>query len=249
MFENVRKILGITEPEFKVYIALMTLGSSSTGKICEETKIASSHIYIYLDSLIQKGLVTWHQTNTIKTFSAITPKNISKLLDDALQKINSEAIEFSKYVDNIESRTDTISPTVRIYQGISGVITAIDKSLTLLNQNETYYVFGSPTIANKKLNDFFMQFHKDRIKKKIGFKIIYDQRSEKYAKERTESPYTEVRLSTFKNNCEITIFKNIMQIIVLSDVPMVIEIENKDVASTFKDYFALVWQFSKKVKS
>src|SRR3989344_5620749 len=46
---------GLTEGEAKVYLALMELGSSTTGPIIEKAHVAKSIIYQLLDKLIQKG--------------------------------------------------------------------------------------------------------------------------------------------------------------------------------------------------
>ena len=49
--------IGLTKSEIKVYLALLELGSSTTGPIVEKSGASSSKIYEILEKLIQKGLV------------------------------------------------------------------------------------------------------------------------------------------------------------------------------------------------
>ena len=49
--------IGLTKSEINVYLALLELGSSSTGKIVDKSKAASSKIYEILDRLMQKRIV------------------------------------------------------------------------------------------------------------------------------------------------------------------------------------------------
>ena len=48
--------IGFTKSEIKIYLALLKLGSSTTGPIITESKTANSKIYEVLEKLIEKGL-------------------------------------------------------------------------------------------------------------------------------------------------------------------------------------------------
>ena len=50
--------IGLTKSEIKVYLALLELGSSTTGPIVDKSKASSSKIYEILDKLMQK-FVEW----------------------------------------------------------------------------------------------------------------------------------------------------------------------------------------------
>ena len=62
-----RKV-GLTDGESKVYLALLELGSSTTGPIVKEADIAKSIVYQILDRLIQKGLVSYIVKEKTKYF-------------------------------------------------------------------------------------------------------------------------------------------------------------------------------------
>ena len=56
---NALKDAGLTDGEAKVYLALLELGSSTTGPIIHKSKIAKSIVYQILEKLMQKGLVSY----------------------------------------------------------------------------------------------------------------------------------------------------------------------------------------------
>ena len=76
--EESLKEFGFSERESKVYIALLELGETTTGKISKMTRLNSSKIYDILERLIDKGLVSYVLKNKIKYFNALEPQNILK---------------------------------------------------------------------------------------------------------------------------------------------------------------------------
>ena len=51
--------LGLTRGEVKVYIALLEIGSSSVGQIIEKSGLQNSVVHRALNSLIEKGLISY----------------------------------------------------------------------------------------------------------------------------------------------------------------------------------------------
>src|SRR3989344_6582669 len=88
------KEAGLTDGEGKVYLALLKLGSTTSGPIIEESKVANSIIYRLLDSLIEKGLASYIIKEKTKYFTAAQPKKIVEYLEERKQKIedNKESI-------------------------------------------------------------------------------------------------------------------------------------------------------------
>ena len=48
--------IGLTRGEIKVYLTLLKLGETTTGKIIEEAQISSGKIYEILEKLIKKSI-------------------------------------------------------------------------------------------------------------------------------------------------------------------------------------------------
>src|SRR3989338_4958097 len=79
--------IGLTKSEIQVYLALLELGSSSTGKIVDKSKASSSKIYELLDKLMQKGLVSFIIKSGVKYFEAAPPDRIMDYMKEKEENI------------------------------------------------------------------------------------------------------------------------------------------------------------------
>ena len=57
--------LGLSERESSVYLALLELGQTTTGPLSKKSSIPNSKIYEVLNSLEEKGLVSWVLKNNL----------------------------------------------------------------------------------------------------------------------------------------------------------------------------------------
>ena len=76
--EEVLENIGLTKGEIDVYLALLDLGLSTTGKITKSANISSSKVYEVLQRLINKSLANYVIENGKHYYSA-TPVN--RLID------------------------------------------------------------------------------------------------------------------------------------------------------------------------
>ncbi|MBW3012929.1 helix-turn-helix domain-containing protein, partial [Candidatus Woesearchaeota archaeon] len=88
--ETLLEGLGLTKSEISVYLALLELGSSTTGKIVDKSGASSSKIYEILDKLIQKGLVSYVLKANIKYFEAAPPKRILDYIEEKKASISKQ---------------------------------------------------------------------------------------------------------------------------------------------------------------
>ena len=72
--------IGLTKSEIKVYLAMLKLGQTTSGKIVDEAKITRSKIYDILERLKNKGLVSFITKDSTKYFSATNPNNLLNYL-------------------------------------------------------------------------------------------------------------------------------------------------------------------------
>lgn len=247
MGSEVLQHAGLSLPEIKVFEALLRLGTSSSGKIIKESGVPSSHVYDVLDKLIKKGLVTYHISKNVRRYEAGNPETILTLYEKRKKDILKEESELKKKVQEFMTMSTLIDQEsrIRIYEGLTGIKSSIEKMLTSLKKNETYYVIGSPRFAGEKLNAFFRDVHERRIKKGIRFAIIYNASAKVYAEERKKSPLTSVKISDIDTPAEICMYRDTVQIIMFSHKPILIEVNDAGLAKSFHEYFNVLWKFAK----
>ena len=102
MDQSLLEQIGLTKSEINVYLALLELGSTSTGKIVEKSKASSSKIYEILDKLIQKGLASFIIKSGVKYFEAAPPDRILDYMEEKEKTIIKQKQEIRKLIPELE---------------------------------------------------------------------------------------------------------------------------------------------------
>ena len=128
MIEQALKQIGLTEGEIKVYLALLELGSCSTGKITKKSEISGSKVYEVLERLEKKGLVSSVKTNNVKYFEATDPQRIVDYLDEKKKDIENEKEEIEKIIPQlILKQSNSIKSEVNVFTGFKGAKNVFEK--------------------------------------------------------------------------------------------------------------------------
>ena len=241
-FQELEKV-GLTAREIRVYLALLEIGTSSVGNIIKHSGIPGSKIYETLNKLGKRGLVSNILKGKKMSFTASNPKNILEFIDSERNKIAETIIpQLERLQTNKkEDRQGTI------YEGING-IKAVYEMMLKINHGETIYVLGAPIQAQEKLEAFFIDFNKKRIKRGVKMKIIYNSDAEVYGKVREKMELTEVRYMKKEDTSPawIDIFGDKVAIFDFSDVPSAVLIKAEAIAKSFLNYFNISWRNSGK---
>src|SRR3989344_1905685 len=136
--------LGLTLGEIKVYLALLKLGSSSTGPIAKESQVSRSKLYIILDKLEKKGLASHVEEKGVTYFQAAEPSKIKDYLKEKEETVKKLQQDFEKFLPQLEAfhKESGRVQRVSVYQGFKGIITAHEHIYVKLKKGEMYYYVG-----------------------------------------------------------------------------------------------------------
>ena len=225
--------IGFGKTESEVYVALIKLGEATVLEISRETGLHRPNIYGALDNLIREGLVSkidkpknlFLARNPIKVLNYLKRKEIS--LDSMLKEID------NKYP--LKKHT-----SIGSFQGIFAAREAI---LSFLESNEPIYVYGIPRTASEILGPMIYKFHRERIKKKIQMKHIYNPDARQRIKYLNKRRFTEARAFPFKYNSHVStnICGDKVVFILWNDDINVVEIQNIELAEQQKKVFEAIW--------
>src|SRR3989344_3857642 len=81
------KDAGLTENENKIYTALIEIGPTLAGKISRKTGLHRRTVYDVVETLIQKGLVSYILENNRRVFNAVDPEHILDLMEEKKQSL------------------------------------------------------------------------------------------------------------------------------------------------------------------
>ena len=242
--------IGLTNSEAKVYLALLELGSTSKGDIVKEAAIASSKIYEVLDKLIDKGLASVVLKNGIKYFKASSPQKIKDLLEQKRKEILDEEKMLETILPTLENKHLLLNKEndAEIFRGWKGLDTVFQDILCTLKKGDTDYVFGASAGQDpKRARWFYDKYQLLMFKKGIRIKAIFNEEAREYFKKsKAIKNHLDTRFLQQSTPTEINIYGDKVLIIVLSKVPMAIMLRGKEIASSFRQYFDVMWLAAKK---
>jgi sugar-specific transcriptional regulator TrmB len=247
MVEQELKLLGLNDIDIKVYLMLLKLGESLASEIASKADIPRASIYDILERLEQEGLVSHIVKDFKKYFSAAEPKTIVKSLEYKKQRINSIMPE----LEDLKNKETAESLKAEIYDGVKGMETIMNQIL----EEKEMYVMGASRKTPEVMPYFMDKWHRERIKRKINVKIIYNDTPEireSYKKAKNilgigkfwDARFLNVKVSTpimtivFGNRIMLATWKK--------DKPSAVLITGKDIAETYKQYILSLWKIARK---
>jgi len=243
MEENL-KLLGLSNNEIQVYLALLKHGSLTGTEIRTNTCLANSRVYSSIDSLTNKGLITYEKRAKGKIYSALDPEIIDNILKKREEKIK-KCIPFLKNLQNKEIKTTETA----VFEGFQGFKHAFYKFAEECPRNEEISIIGfsNQSYKNEQLASLLRDVNKISKDKKHRFRMILDNKDNKFYERRSKEGLSNIRFmgKGFVSPAAIDIFKDIVYIFMWDENPYVFRIKNKNIANGFKIYFEFLWKQAK----
>jgi len=239
MNQAILEEFGLTPSEAKIYLVLLEQGASLAGIISRNTGIHRRSVYDCIERLVQKGLVSYIKSNNRKYFEAVSPERLLEILKKREDDINAVMPQLKLLQEMSAEKKETL-----FFRGKTALKSAFEDQL---KQSDEILVWGATTTSGDILPFYFPHFDRQRVKKKIKTKIIFNEsdRSHPSAK---KIPLAEVRFvpDSVKSNTEVHIYGRNICIVSWRADPVAILIREESMASGFRNYFDFMWQYAKK---
>ena len=243
------KEAGLTDGEIKVYLALLELGPSTAGPVIERARVAKSIVYIILEKLIEKGLVSYIIKEKTRQFQAAEPSKILDYIDERKEKMekNRRLIEHQipqlMLLKSLAKKT-----TVQVYEGYKGIQTAYEHLYLHLKRGDVFVLLGIPSFQEERYHLYWQRDHLRRAKAGISARLLFNQGTDaSILKNRNSYSLCEARYmpTDIQTPSWILCYKDHTIIVLQSKKAICIEIEDPDIASSFQSYFDHFWKMSK----
>ncbi len=253
MNTTILRDIGLTEGEIKVYLALIKLGSVTTGPLTDESKVSRSKIYNILERLIKKGLVSYIIKEKTRHYQAEDPVKIQTYLDKKEKEFKKQRTQIDKIIPQLElqKKLGKEPAEAQIYKGFKGIQTITEHIYTRLKRGDTFHDIGVPSFQEQKYHSYWHKDHVRRVKLGIKCQILFNKGAKREVlKNRNSYKGCDARYMPIpvETPAWILIYKDITVIVLQSDDGMAIEIKNQKIADSFKEYFNAFWKLSKKFK-
>lgn len=237
--------IGLTKSEIKVYLALLELGSSTTGAIVDKSGASSSKIYEILEKLVQKGLVSYIIQAGTKYFEAADPERILDYVKEKRDAIEKQEKDIEKLLPELKLKK-TLSKyksQATIFKGMKGAETAFEDILKTLKKGDEYYVLGVSIISDS-FRRFMLKFHKKRAKMGVKVKMLFNEQAKELGEERAKIPLTKIKYlpKEMFTPAAINVYANKTLIAVGTEELTFVLIESNEVADSFRAQFEGLWK-------
>ena len=237
--------LGLSDNEAKLYVALLELGSSTTGPLIKKSGLYRVIVYDTLEKLLKLGLVTYSLKNNRKQFEAADPNQILELIKNKEILARSVVAELRKH--RVEK---PIEQGAWVYEGWNGIRAAQENYFKEMKKGAggEYLMVGASKALHKKLDAFFNYFHERRAKLGIPAKLLFNENNRRFGNLKKQYKPVQVRFMPANSVTPswISTYKDMVLIGVAEETPMAFFIKNKAVAESYLQYFYFMWEQSGK---
>ena len=228
--------IGLTRNQSGVYLALLKLGSSTAQNIVKESGMHRSRVYDSLERLNQMGLVSSVVKDFKQYFQAVAPEKLLEYVDEQKEAVK-QALPELKNLEGMKKEEIKAS----VFKGKEGLKTIHSE---MLKEGKDVLVLGAKGLIFSELPYFIPNWDRERIKKKIHFKCLYDTEDIEKRQNKEKRVFYEGKIlpKGFDSNGVVNIFGNKVAIVLWKEkYPTGFMIDNKDIADSFRKWFKLIY--------
>lgn len=237
MDEQILEDLGLTKNQVKIYLALSDAGPTRITSLAKAAGLHRINTYDAVNKLAELGLVATSTRDNIKYLQITEPTNLLNMLQQKEERVK-------KLIPELQLRLamqQTKGTEAKVFYGVKAFQQILDNFLL---QNDEILVFGIPHIAPDKMKYFIDNFHQRRIEAKVIMKHIYNHHALERVKYLNTILYCEARClpTQFDSTVSTNICGNTVVFVGWNEPIWVVQITNKDIAESYKNYFYLLWE-------
>jgi len=237
--------LGLNEKQTVVYLTLLQLGTANIQEIAQKSLTKRTTAYSILDTLIQRGLVSFAQKGAHREYFAENPKKIPAFFEEREQKFKTEQKAFTEILPELLSiyNIKGVKPKIRTYEGLEGIKRIFDESIEL-KLNEEMLVYSAYESVNKYLKQYIKDYIERRVKKGLAQRCIAELSPQSLSLQANDEKELRITKLIDKDHFplfnQIIIFGNKVYIASYKDL-LGIVIESSTIARNQKSIFELAW--------
>lgn len=227
--------LGLSKGEIKVYLTLLRLGSTKVGGIIEKSDMASSAVHNSVNSLIDKGLISYTKSGKIKYYQVVPPKQLVDFIEDKKKEILKILPELEA-----EQKLSKEKQEAEIFLGKKGVIAMLNLFIDDARKGDEYLFFAvNVKEQNKEIQEFFEKYDLKRKEKELIVKGLAPKEMRSLFEKRE---FLRMRYITFPIPSNISVFKNKIAFFSWGEKPVGYLITSQQIADIFRAFFQEIWK-------
>lgn len=252
----------IGEKESKIYLSLIESGPETISEISQDSGIPRSTIYLLIETLIEKGLVTKTSRGKKTLYVPENPDYLVTVAKNMQKEINQTVFELGRVLPEMKAihKKNQVKPIVKYYEGLEGIRQILEESLNYpellficsgydnpIEENlETYLDYQEKQIKEKNISCYSILgkspvYSRDEYKDKFGSAKWHIKYYPDYIKIPFDDLTANVRVEFDNPHTEKLIFGNKVVLISYEHLNVVV-IENKQISDFERGSFFMLWE-------
>jgi sugar-specific transcriptional regulator TrmB len=243
MLEKYLQEIGLSDKESAIYLALLATDNSSVIDLAEKTKIKRPTVYVILESLAKKGLVSETTVGKKTHYQAEPPERLETFVERQKVVLEERSKRLKDIIPQIKSvqRESGERPVVRFFEGKEGIISINEELYSEKADDSPIYYIYSKDLLREVFNDAERNhFKQKRLAKNIKSKVLYNSNIGEHPNDGTGDRIL-IDSKKYPFGCDIAIYKDKVRISILSKGLSGIFISSKDFADTLRSLFNLAY--------
>ncbi len=235
---------GLSDAEARIYLALLETGPTLAGPIIKKTGLHRGTAYQVLQRLKEKGLVSSVIKGKKQYFEPVEPERLLDVLKEKEEQLQEILPSL-----NAKLKASKEQQEVKVYYGIKGIRSAMDKILEELNPNGEYYDFGVSGLFREIMGTYWDIWQKRKKKYKIKSFVIFNEELKEKNPKLLQDYFGEARFhpKEYSSITDTMVYKDtVILLIWTAKPPIAVIIKNKDNAESYKNQFKLMWKRAKR---
>lgn len=243
MLEKYLQEIGLSDKEAAVYLALLATDNSSVVQLSEKTKIKRPTVYVVLESLAKKGLVSETTIGKKTHYQAEPPERLETFVERQKVILDERSKRLKDIIPQIKSvqRESGERPVVQYFEGKEGILSVNDSIYNGKTGGGVIYLIYSKDLLNEVFTkEETDKYREKRLKSGIKSKVLYN-----YSKGERPSDAMGERIKVDEKKypfaCDISIYQDKVRISMLGGKLSGIFVRSKDLADTLRSLFDLAF--------
>jgi HTH-type transcriptional regulator, sugar sensing transcriptional regulator len=242
MLYNQLQDAGLNETEAKIYLASLELGETSVSRIARKAGIKRTTVYLSLENLMERGLISAIKKEGKTNYFAEDPRNLERIMEERKERISKLVPELLAFTSLIDKK-----PQIRYFEGMEGIKEVIKDTLNYPNQE--ICTFFSESYLPDLGEEFFAEYYRpERLKRKISNRAILPDNEAMRAlakeDEKTLRHSKFISADLFKVKFEMMIYGDNKINIVSFKEKFALILESVEIYDSFKSIFETLWHFA-----
>lgn len=253
MFEKLLQDIGLSDKEASIYLALLGVESADVSDISLKTKIKRPTVYVILQQLLKKGLVSETSGPRKVIYMAEPPEHIETYIERKILSLKDKESLIKENISQLKAlhKESGEKPVVRFYEGKEGAMSNMNEIFSTKETGDSdpfaYAIYPIDAVTKYFSEKDRESIRQERRKKDIKIRSIYTTSKEEGLPSTDQfSERIRIDAKEYPVNCDITVYKDGVFMTIFGKRVSGIGIRSKEVADTLRTLFKIAFKSLKK---